>query len=196
MQLSIFTLILVISVTFSSPVTSAKGPSILHHLTGRITSSPSNLVPGPLRHVLSLFGLRGRKVPSAMMAMSPFPAATNVRPVYAPPVMVPIPANPPTNQPPPPPPTPVSHGNRPLQGNPYDLGQVLPPYLGDPSEEPRLQFVPLPQSHSALNGPVHEGSLSHQMMPDQDTKQQVMYIYVDEEGKTIATKVTDPTEGE
>lgn len=188
MKLSIFTLILVTSATFSQ----AKGPSILHHLTGRITASPSALVPAPLRHVLSLFGLRGRKVPPTMLPMSPFAAATNVRPVYAPPVMVPVPSNPPVNQPPPPPAV-SSPVNPQIQSNPFEMGQVLPPFLGDPSEEPRLQFVPLPHPHSPVHD--HHSVNPASVVPGHEAKQQVMYIYVDEEGKTVATKVTDPTEG-
>ena len=129
--------------------------------------------------------------------MSPFASSTNVRPVYSPgPSMVPLPTNPPANQAPPPAMTSlIKPANPSMHENSYDMAQVLPPYLGNPSEEPRLQFVALPHSHSGMGPPLNEEHLS-QMAPGHDAQQQVMYIYVDEEGKTIATKITDPSEGE
>lgn len=214
MKLSIVTCLLLLVASYSSALNSVKSPSLLHHFTGRIPSS--KLVPAPLRHVLSLLGLRGRKVlPSkstvaskvlspSVLSMSPFAAAaaaTNVRPVYTPHVMMSSNHRPHV----------TSGPSTPSNGGFHFNSQVLPPFLGDPSsDEPRLSFVPLPSSshgqmnhhsHHQLHHQMHhqnsDGSLESfgQMLPSAAEKQQVMYIYVDEEGKTVSTKVTDPHEG-
>lgn len=229
MKLSILTvatvslLVTVTFITYASTLktVAVKSPSLLHHITGRIPST-SNLVPAPLRHVLSLLGLRSRKVlaPSkaaasggvlrpSVLSMSPFSAAaTNIRPVYTPHVMLPSNHRPR-----------IASPTSPSQSNSgfHFTSHNLPPFLGDPStgeEPPRLSFVPLSSPHNGMHGhphhPHHHHQLHHQlhhstgdssldaygqMLPTAGEKQQVMYIYVDEEGKTVSTKVADPTEG-